>query len=597
MKKRLKDKPLLIQIETVFLICIFVTLAIDSFYEYQKKIDNYMTTLDFNSRNMAHYAIDQMQDSYDMDWLIPYWMEHYGEMDIIYNDDQAEQEKRKLFIENNNGYDIYDMTSEQIESLSEESQRLYAELCYTELVLIFDGLKQIYHPMYLSCYTFLSEEEYFYIVTGVENGDVRGSEGSVAYLLGTTSLHDPSDRPILRKTLETRSEQLEIEHKKKTADQNGMYHIYVPLKAQSGEVLAIIDVIWDEKAIQSEIIEMIRESMLMLWFMLIICGVVLVVCVKKVVLNPIEKIQTNVNDYHDHKNSKRIIDSLNPMVNESELGQLSSDIVELAIEMDRYTEEVRKLAGENERIGTELHIASQIQSEIIPNEFPAFPNRKEFDIYAIMDPAKEVGGDFYDFFLIDEDHIALVIADVSGKGVPAALFMMVAKTLLKSRCQQGGSPAEIIYDVNNQLSEKNEMGLFVTAWFAIIELSSGKMVTSNAGHEYPVIKHADGDFEIIRDKHGAPLGAFEDTEYEEMEFELTPGDCIFVYTDGVAEATNIDGMLWGEHRMVEALNMRKDLELKELLTEMKETVDAFTGEAEQFDDITMLGFKYVGMIK
>lgn len=593
MKKRLKSKPLLIQIETVFLICIFVTLAIDSFYEYQKKIDTYMTALDYNSRNMAHFALDQMQDSYDIDWLIPYWMEHYEEMDIIYDDDQAEQEKRKLFIESNHGYDIYDMSREEIESLSEESKLLYAELCYTELVIVFDDLKRIYHPKYISCLNILSEEEFFYIVTGTEANEVRGSEGDVAYLLGTTRSHSLSDRPILMKTLETRTEQYEIEHRKKSADQSGMYHIYVPIKSKSGDVLAIIDVVWDEKVIQDEIITIVRESMLILWLMLIICGVVLVFCVKQVVLDPIKKIQTNVNDYHDHKDSKRIIDSLEVMANESELGQLSSDIIELAIEMDRHTEEVKKLARENERIGTELHIASQIQAEIIPSDFPAFPNRKEFDVYAIMDPAKEVGGDFYDFFLIDEDHIALVIADVSGKGVPAALFMMVAKTLLKSRCQQGGSPAEIIYDVNNQLSEKNEMGLFVTVWFAIIELSSGKMVTANAGHEYPVLKHADGDFEIIRDKHSAPLGAFEDTEYEEMEFVLTPGDCIFVYTDGVAEATNIEGTLWGEHRMVEALNKRKDLELKELLTEMKKTVDAFTGEAEQFDDITMLGFKYL----
>ena len=211
-----------------------------------------------------------------------------------------------------------------------------------------------------------------------------------------------------------------------------------------------------------------------------------------------------------------------------------------------------------------------------------------------MTPAKEVGGDFYDFFLIDEDHLALVIADVSGKGVPAALFMVISKTLIKNRAQMGGAPSEILADVNKSLCEGNEADLFVTVWLGILEISTGKVISSNAGHEYPAIKRLNSNYELQKSKHSPAVATIEGLKFRESEFNLNPGDVIYLYTDGVAEATNSNDELFGTDRMLETLNNIHETSAEDVLVNMKKAVDDFTGEAPQFDDITMICLRYFG---
>jgi sigma-B regulation protein RsbU (phosphoserine phosphatase) len=208
-----------------------------------------------------------------------------------------------------------------------------------------------------------------------------------------------------------------------------------------------------------------------------------------------------------------------------------------------------------------------------------------------MTPAKEVGGDFYDFFLVDDDRLAMVMADVSGKGVPAALFMVIAKTLLKNMVQTGRSPKEVLEKVNNQLCEGNEAEMFVTVWLGVLEISTGKLTCANAGHEYPVMMRAGGDYELIKDKHGFVLAGMEGSRYREYELEMKPGDRLFLYTDGVTEATNAESELYGTDRMLAGLNNNKNADCVELLHLMKEDIDAFVKEAPQFDDITMLSLE------
>ena len=244
-----------------------------------------------------------------------------------------------------------------------------------------------------------------------------------------------------------------------------------------------------------------------------------------------------------------------------------------------------------QRIETELNVATQIQADLLPRIFPAFPERPEFDIYASMTPAKEVGGDFYDFFLVDDDHLALVIADVSGKGVPAALFMVVAKTLLKNAAQTGLSPRAVLEKVNNQLCENNEAEMFVTVWLGFYEISTGRLTAANAGHEYPAIQRANGTFELFKDRHGFVLAGMENARYREYELELGMGDTLFVYTDGVAEATDGANVLYGTDRMLEALNRSRDRAPEELLRDVKRDIDRFVGGVPQFDDITMLAIR------
>lgn len=262
--------------------------------------------------------------------------------------------------------------------------------------------------------------------------------------------------------------------------------------------------------------------------------------------------------------------------------------------LKEYIENLSRVTAEKERIGAELHVATQIQASMLPCIFPAFPERSEFDIFASMTPAKEVGGDFYDFFLVDEDHLALVIADVSGKGVPAALFMVIAKTLLKNRAQMGSSPKEVLEVVNNQLCENNEAEMFVTVWLGIYEISTGKLRAANAGHEYPAVRRKNGRFELFKDKHGFVLAGMEDLRYKEYELFLDEGDELFVYTDGVTEATDKDNRLYGTDRLLEALNAASGSEPGMLLASVKADIDSFVAGAPQFDDITMLCLKRRG---
>lgn len=277
-----------------------------------------------------------------------------------------------------------------------------------------------------------------------------------------------------------------------------------------------------------------------------------------------------------------------------EIETLASSIRQMEREINTYIDDLTRVTAERERIGAELDVARNIQASMLPCIFPPFPQRKEFSIFATMDPAKEVGGDFYDFFLMDDDHLALVMADVSGKGVPAAMFMVIAKTLLKNAAQTGASPKEVLEKVNDQLCENNDAEMFVTVWLGILEISTGRLVCANAGHEFPALCRAGGDFQLFRDKHGFVLAGMEHARYREYELTLHSGDTLFVYTDGVAEATDSQNQLYGTDRMLAALNRQKGAGCEALLRGLRTDINAFVGDAPQFDDITMLALEFNG---
>ena len=280
-----------------------------------------------------------------------------------------------------------------------------------------------------------------------------------------------------------------------------------------------------------------------------------------------------------------------------EIEVLAESFAMLSAKTLQYISEVQRVTAEKERIGAELSLATRIQADMLPNIFPAFPERTEFDIYASMDPAKEVGGDFYDFFLIDDDHLCMVMADVSGKGVPAALFMMASKIILANNAQMGKTPAQILTDTNAAICANNKEEMFVTTWLGILELSTGKLTAANAGHEYPAVKQAKGGFELFKDKHGFVIGGMDGVKYREYELQLEPGARLFLYTDGVPEATNAENELFGTDRMLEALNTDPTASPKTAMQNVREAVDAFVRDAEQFDDLTMLCLEYKGTQK
>lgn len=272
-----------------------------------------------------------------------------------------------------------------------------------------------------------------------------------------------------------------------------------------------------------------------------------------------------------------------------EISNLAVSIDRMEEEMVRNIENLTRVTADNERIETELSLANRIQMNSVPVDFPAFPDRDDFDIYATMTPAKEVGGDFYNFFLIDDDHLAVAIGDVSGKGVPAALFMMVTNILVSYGARSRKSPAAILAFVNDDLCKHNTVDMFVTIWLGILELSSGKLTYSNAGHEDPAIfRKSEGRFELHKTKHGFIAGGMQGMHYADVETVLGNGDRLFIYTDGVPEATNSDEKMFGLDRMLEVLNKDPGVPLDRLLRSIHDDVDEFVGSAPQFDDLTML---------
>ena len=277
-----------------------------------------------------------------------------------------------------------------------------------------------------------------------------------------------------------------------------------------------------------------------------------------------------------------------------EIGELCQEFRSMQTRIIEYTENITHMTAEKERISTELTMATRIQAEMLPSSFPAFPERQEFDIYATMTPAKEVGGDFYDFFLIDEDHLALVMADVAGKGVPAALFMMASKIILSDIAMLEQSPAEILRRANETICKNNKEEMFVTVWLGILEISTGLLTCANAGHEYPFLKEPGREFQLFRDKHGFVVGGMAGVKYRNYTLRLEPGAKLFVYTDGVPEATDETQTLFGLERLTEALNRDPEASPEALLAQVSAAVRDFVQEAEQFDDLTMLCLEYKG---
>ena len=319
--------------------------------------------------------------------------------------------------------------------------------------------------------------------------------------------------------------------------------------------------------------------------------------IKKALISPINQIaqasQDYVKDRHNNVSNSEHFSNLNIQTGD-EIENLCLAMADMEIELSEYEKNLTKITAEKERIGTELTLATAIQASMLPHIFPPFPDRKEFDIFASMEPAREVGGDFYDFFLIDEDHLCTLIADVSGKGIPAALFMMISKTILQSCAMLGRSVADILAKTNEALCSNNQVEMFVTVWVGVLEISTGKMVAANAGHEYPIIKHADGNFEMLKDRHGFVIGGMPETKYHEYTIDFKPGDKLFIYTDGITEATNAEMKMFGNERLLTALNQSEDTSVKGLITNVRSAIGDFVKDAEQFDDLTMLCLEYNG---
>ena len=364
----------------------------------------------------------------------------------------------------------------------------------------------------------------------------------------------------------------------------------------TGEIIAYVLAmdLWDEIVVDQE--NYFRSYLIGVILAALAMSIIANLVTRQLIVHPLEKMGRAAEDYaaSEEKIGKAFFRDLEIRTGD-EIEVLSNTLQNLEIELGDYFTELTRVTKERERISAELNVASRIQADMLPNVFPPFPDRTEFDLYALMHPAREVGGDFYDYYFIDKDHLVLTIADVSGKGVPAALFMVISKTILKNCAGNGGNPAGILNAANHQLCEGNDSDMFVTVWLGILTLSTGELVCANAGHEHPLIRRRGEKYELIRTKHKPVLGAIDGLKYTNEEYRLHPGDVLFVYTDGVPEASAADNTMYTTERLTDALNNTAETDDPEkILNEVLASVQNFVGDAPQFDDLTMMSLVYHG---
>ena len=519
------------------------------------------------------------------DWLLNYWYEHHAELDIEYDvsfsGDTATEEKCRLLGEHYPNLELRYATVQELTALTEEDQKLYAEIAYSWLLTRVNQIKWAYQVDYLFC--ILTEEPYdrqFFLFSAADPGSTRGTHYEEVYILGTTVTVNESQKEAMRSAV-SRSAHL--------ADAGNYMDYYSLLAAEDSHVI-LVGLTYNLTAMRANITRRtatgtaiaigIQTLLSLLCLMLLFCFV----------LRPLRKVQQNIRKYKQTKDSTAVA----AVQSRNEIGQLSEDVVELAHEIDDYLNRIETITAERERIGFELEVASRIQANTIPNQFPPFPDRTEFDLFASLDPAREVSGDFYDFYMLDDDHLALLIADVSGKGVPAALFMMVSMLMLHNAARNERDPAKILKNVNEQICSHNPEEMFVSVWIGILELSTGKLTAGNAGHEYPVLRRNGEMFKLYKDYHDFVIGAIPDMDFHSYELQLHPGDKLFVYTDGLPESSDADKAMFGSERMLDALNRDPDAAPEQIIKGMQQAVSAFVKDAKQFDDLTMMCIEYKG---
>ncbi len=463
---------------------------------------------------------------------------------------------------------------------------------YTHVRGLLNQLKREGEMTYLSLVTLDEDSVTFYIDSNVpEMGDDPAVEMPYgADVLYTDAAASPEDLQRYHDAWSFHSRNLAIDPPLVTDNQFGYnFSSGAPVLDENGQTIAVVQYILDMHGVRDYLNSCLYS---MMFIALLVVGVTVaayLLFIRKVVTQPIGRLVefTKSVTAAGRFNTRGI-----ELKTGDEIEALGNSFNFMLLELDHYIHDLTTMTAEKERISAELDVATHIQSSMLPCIFPAFPERGEFDIYATMNPAKEVGGDFYDFFMVDERHLAIVMADVSGKGVPAALFMVIGKTLIKDHTQSGTDLGSVFSEVNDLLCESNSEGLFITAFEGVLDLVTGEFTFVNAGHEIPFIAKSGEPFAPYKIQAGFVLAGMEEMNYRCGSLNLAPGDKIFQYTDGVTEATDANEQLYGMERLEAVLNRNTGKKPEELLPLIKADIDAFVGEAPQFDDITMLCLEF-----
>ncbi|MBQ6522075.1 MAG: PP2C family protein-serine/threonine phosphatase [Atopobiaceae bacterium] len=597
MEKRRSYIGIITQVAVFFALAIAAAGIITYFSQYALSERAVKRQMEAVAANTADEFVSSVKEYPSYEWLLRYWYAHGDEMDIEYDapfgPGTETEAKVRLFSERHPEIQIRYATTQEVAALPKADRKLYAEIVYSWVTTRIDEIKKVYDVDFLFCV--LSDAPYsqqYFLLSAADEGAGRGTNYLEFYPLGVTVEVSPSQQEAMESAMVDR------EHLADAGDYMD-YYVHVLTFDRHAVFVGLTYNLTDMWA-NIRRTTFIASAQAMGYMLLL--SVLFLGALYLFLLRPLTDVQKSIRLYTQTKDSELVSGKLAGDLSGprafaarmNEIGELSDDFIGLMDEIDDHVANIEKMTEEASRIGAELDLAARIQSAALPSTFPAFPDRGDFDLHASMDPAREVGGDLYDFFLIDDDHLCLVIADVSGKGVPAALFMMTTKAILNNTATLGRSPAEILRRTNDIICANNPENMFVTVWIGILEISTGRLVAANAGHEYPMLKHPGRQFELFRDKHGLALGCMEGIPYREYELKLEPGSKLFVYTDGVPEATDCDDVLFGLDRLLRALTSSQDAAPREILAAVRRDVDAFVGDIEQFDDLTMLCIEYKG---
>lgn len=580
---------IILQVGLLFAVCVVVTGIVTYITQLTTTTRYVMIQTENRAQRAAAEVISAFEEYPSYRILIDYWYENYEKMDIEYDarftNSTRTEYKSRLLKSHQPDFDPRYASVESVKRLPAEDRKLYAEIVYSWILTRMNEIKTIHNIDYL--FIVLSAEPYnkqFFLMSAASPGSVRGTDYEEVYPIGVQVEVGESQQEGMKNA---------VGHNSHIASA-GKYVDYYSYFRRSGNQAVLIGMTYNLSEILDTVRTEMRKNSVEAMAYQILYSALLSVGIFFLVLKPLKKVQKSIRSYKKSKDSAAVAADLAEVKQNNEIGELAADVRDLSKEIDNYLEEIRSITSERERLSTELALGAEIQSAMLPHEFPPFPDKKEFDLYASMDPAREVGGDFYDFFLIDDDHLGIVIADVSGKGIPASLFMMVSMIEIKTYAMMGVAPSEVLEKANESICTTNRAEMFVTVWIGILELSTGKLTASNAGHEYPALMKAGGDFELHKEKHGLVVGGVEGIKYTDYEIKLEPGSKLFVYTDGLPEASNADNDMFGTDRMIEALNKSNEDSPKEILANMSKSVDKFVKDAEQFDDLTMLCLEYRG---
>ena len=570
-----RQKRLLFQIGSILIPLFLFMLFIVSQTVYQSTVNGYLkaqkSLMEERLNNIFSNAFFSNRSIARLDaWCFDYWKEHPEVCSLPVTEEETDAFQKEM-AENNWSMEAW------LDHSSKNSQNYYAKY---QSRLLRESLSPEAGQR--------DSSELFVIdVNKPDAGFVfswYSRESEDAYSLGDVLKYSLSDHPALRSLIEDPSSRIEFERVKNFPLPGDYYIAYKPILYEEN-IVAMMGICYRWSGLRNAMSDILFKAFLAGIGGVLVSLLILLALLYKKAIAPVRNIQKSIQTYIRMKDSAAVTSSLGQIKERNEIGQLSDDLSEMVREIDHYTAENIQMAEEREKAKTELTLAAAIQDSMLPKDFP---EHASFALYASMTPAKEVGGDFYDFYFLDEEHLALVIADVSGKGIPAALFMMMCKNMIKNYAREGLSPSEILERTNRSILENKQNTMFVTVWFGIYNITTGHITAVNAGHEYPMLRKAGADFELFKDKHGFIVGGMEEIRYRNYEFDLEAGGTLFLYTDGVTEATNSGEELFGTGRMLETLNRDPESSPQDLIRNMKSSIDDFVGTAPQFDDITML---------